>query len=159
MSSNGIVYDREFHLLFCFKKENNNEDFNFNYEEKDLVRKSPKSKKIWRIVFKDKITKIERNSEQCFQGLSMYSKLLKMLDERCDRQSNGSRNTRARIFLLADLFLDRHSSTYSIMVDKNDYRLMYYFLALGACIMEFAHMRGYCGQRHPFNVYSIILCC
>lgn len=32
-------------------------------------------------------------------------------------------------------------TTYSIMVNKVDFRFMYYFLSLGPCIRGFAHMR------------------
>ena len=32
-------------------------------------------------------------------------------------------------------------TTYSIMVNKVDYRFMYYFLSLGPCIRGFTHMR------------------
>ena len=52
-----------------------------------------------------------------------------------DSQTNDLRDTEARIFMLVGFFymIDtlNGGSTYSIMVNMDDCRLMYYFLELG----------------------------
>ncbi|KAH0672666.1 hypothetical protein KY284_023753 [Solanum tuberosum] len=68
-----------------------------------------------------------------------------MLEGRCGCQGNGLRVSGERIFMLTAFSYMFETlnvgSSYSIMVNKDSHRFMYYFLAFGACIKGFAHMR------------------
>ncbi|XP_015165480.1 uncharacterized protein [Solanum tuberosum] len=68
-----------------------------------------------------------------------------MLEERYGCQGNGLRDSGEQIFMLTGFSYMIETlnvcSSYSIMVNKDSHRFMYYFLAFGACIKGFAHMR------------------
>lgn len=68
-----------------------------------------------------------------------------MLERRCACQGNGPRDSKTQILMHTGssyMFNTLNiGSSYCITVNKNSKRFMYYFLAVGACIKGFSHMR------------------
>ncbi|KAM3281254.1 hypothetical protein P3S67_028275 [Capsicum chacoense] len=81
----------------------------------------------------------------CVQGVALPRKLLDVLERKYNCKEHYLWDTGARICLVADFFhmveLLNPGSSYSIMVNQIDGSFIYYFLAFGACIRGYAHMR------------------
>ncbi|KAH0737483.1 hypothetical protein KY290_036188 [Solanum tuberosum] len=73
------------------------------------------------------------------------SKLLEMLEGWCGCHGNGPRNSGGWIFMLTGFSYMFETlnigSRYCIMVNEDSHKFMYYFLAFGACIKGFVHLR------------------